>query len=299
MDEVPPELMDIFVAYIQHVFKTGVTEFEEGQADIVLLTKKHNVNPNEITNKRPIALVKFITKWVHAILTHRIQQHVQHLHNYGFQKEKSTGVAVHKITAVLKYAALHDKPAHMLTVDIEKAYDTVPYALIELMLTSYKCPPHLIKMIMSMHTNRELRFKLNGHVGEACVPERGVAQGSPLSCIIFVMCMQPLLERLRGTAVGIWGNEDDAAYVDDLTLLALSAASLEVKWAIVRSFEQWTGMKINIHKCEYDTTETDRTKWAHLPGVKLVQNEKEGDQVVRILGYWKSASGARDEQYKK
>ena len=113
----------------------------------------------------------------------------------GFQKEKSTSNAVRKIIAVLEYAMLNGLPAHMLTVDIEKAYDTVPYSLIELMLNCYKCPPQVTKLIMNLHRNRALHFKIDGHVGEALTPERGVAQGSPLSCILFVMCMQPLLNR--------------------------------------------------------------------------------------------------------
>ena len=126
MDLIPPSYKDIFVEYISHVFRTGETDTDEGRADIVLLTKKLDKSKQEITNKRPIALVKFVTKWIHAILMHRIQQRIQHLANYGFQKEKSTSNAVRKIIAVLEYAMLNGLPAHMLTVDIEKAYDTVP-----------------------------------------------------------------------------------------------------------------------------------------------------------------------------
>ena len=81
MDLIPPSYKDIFVEYISHVFRTGETDTEEGRADIVLLTKKLDKSKQEITNKRPIALVKFVTKWIHAILMHRIQQRIQHLAN--------------------------------------------------------------------------------------------------------------------------------------------------------------------------------------------------------------------------
>ena len=268
MELIPQEYKQMFVNYIKHAFQTGITELEEGRADIVLLTKKKDKNHREITNKRPIALVKFVTKWLQAILAHRIQKKIKHLANYGFQPERSTASAMRKITALTEYADLHNIPIHLLTVDIEKAYDTVPYALIELMLHTYNCPAHITNLIMSMHTNRALHFKLNGKIGEALTPERGVAQGSPLSCILFVMCMQPLLLRLQAQTTGIWGQEDDAAYVDDLTLVAGTAGQIETKWAIVRAFEQWTQMRININKCEYDTTEPNPLKWACIPGVK-------------------------------
>lgn len=299
MDLVPPEYKQMFVAYIKHAFTTGTTELEEGRTDIVLLTKKKDKNPQEITNKRPIALVKFVTKWLQAILAHRIQTKIKHLANYGFQSERSTASAMRKITALLEHAELTHTPIHMLTVDIEKAYDTVPYALIELMLQAYQCPKNIIKLIMHMHRKRALHFKLNGVIGEALTPEKGVAQGSPLSCILFVLCMQPLLLRLRAQTMGIWGHEDDTAYVDDLTLIARTASQLETKWAIVRAYEKWTGMKVNINKCEYDTTEPSPLQWACIPGVKKMCAEGQPETAVRILGFWTNAAGERTEQIQK
>ena len=150
-----------------------------------------------------------------------------------------------------------------------------------------------------MHKHRALHFKLNGHTGEALTPERGVAQGSPLSCILFVLCMQPLLLRLREQITGVWGTEDDAAYVDDLTLVACTADQLETKWAIVKAYEEWTHMKVNINKCEYDTTELNPLKWAHIPGVKQMCVEEQSDAAVRILGFWTNAAGERVEQINK
>ena len=295
----PAETMKLFTDYVQHTFETGTVDEEEGQTDVVLLTKKPNLSAQEITNKRPIALVKFVTKWVQTIIAHRIQARLQHLDNYGFQKQRSTAAAVRKITAILEHARLTDKPAHILTIDIEKAYDTVPFELIEHMLTRHNCPPKLTKLIMQMHIRRDIRFKIEGHIGSPLKPQRGVAQGSPLSCIIFVLCMQPLMRRLQHTASGIWGPQDDVAYVDDLTLLAPTAQDLETKWNVVQKFETWSGMKVNIAKCEYDTTETDKTKWANIPGVRNMQAAAGAEGAVRVLGYWLNAEGDRRAQLQK
>ena len=92
LQQVPPEYMTMFTDYVKHTLRTGHVEEEEGLTDVVLLTKKPNLSAQEITNKRPISLIKFVTKWVQTILAHRIQARLQHLENYGFQKtEKHSG----------------------------------------------------------------------------------------------------------------------------------------------------------------------------------------------------------------
>ena len=297
--QVPAEFKQMFVDYVQATFDSGRVDEEEGLTDVVLLTKKPALGAQEITNKRPISLVKFVTKWVQSILAHRIQSKLQHLDNYGFQKQRSTAAAVRKITAILENARLRGVPAHMLTIDVEKAYDTVPFQLIEHMLCQYRCPPKTLQLIMEMHCKRALRFKIEGHIGSPIAPQRGVAQGSPLSCILFVLCMQPLLLRLHNTATGVWGPQDDVAYVDDLTLLAPTAQALEQKWEAVRQFEQWSGMKINIAKCEYDTTEQDPSRWADIPGVKNMRAITPDTKAVRVLGYWLNAEGDRTDQIQR
>ena len=295
----PDEIKKLFHRYIKEVFRTGHTDIEEGDTEVVLLIKKLDKSANEVTNKRPISLIRFTTKWVQTILAYRIQSTVQHLDNYGFQKQKHTQAATRKVTAILEYGRLHRIPAHMVTVDIEKAYDTVPYELIEYMLKQHQCPEHIRRLIRNAHVKRTIRFKIDGKPGSPLTPLRGVAQGSPLSCILFVLCMQPLLRRLQ-TVPGIFSPHDDTAYVDDLTLLTQTAANMERKWGIVQDFEQWTGMKVNVNKCEYDTTEADTNKWAHLPGVQMVGKDDLGRKdAVRILGYWLNTAGDHKSQLEK
>ena len=100
----------MFTDYVKHTLSTGHVDEAEGLTDVVLLTKKPNLSAQEITNKRPISLIKFVTKWVQTILGHRIQARLQHLENYGFQKQKSTAAAVRKITAILENARLRGRP---------------------------------------------------------------------------------------------------------------------------------------------------------------------------------------------
>ncbi|HEY9758904.1 MAG TPA: reverse transcriptase family protein, partial [Oculatellaceae cyanobacterium] len=298
LELAPREYKRLFAEYVIESVSKGKVYYEEGDTEVVLLVKKQNAPSNEVTNLRPISLVKFVTKWTMNVITHRIQERVQHLDNYGFQKQRSTAAAVRKITAILENARLKGIPAHMLTVDIEKAYDTVPYELMDYILCKYECPQHIRTLILDAHRKRAIKFKINGVLGDIINPERGVAQGSPLSCILFVMCMQPLLTRLQHETSGIVGKNDDTAYVDDLSLLAPSAEELNKKWKIVQEFEEWTSMHANKGKCEYDTTEPDKTKWLSIAGVKNMR-EEQNQYTMRILGYWMNTVGEREDQLNK
>ena len=90
----------------------------------------------------------------------------------------------------------------MLTIDTEKAYDTVPYALIELMLYTYKCPAHIVNLIMQMHQKRALHFKLNGVIGEALTPEKGVAPAASSSCSACSLSSSASAHKRQGCGAG-------------------------------------------------------------------------------------------------
>jgi ribonuclease HI len=186
----------------------------------------------------------------------------------------------------------------MLTVDIEKAYDTVPYDIIEEVLRRHNCPDKMVKLVRDAHLKRMIKIKIRDNYSEAICPKRGVAQGSPLSCILFVMAMQPLLNRLEAETVGIVGAEDDTMYVDDLTLLTCTAKEMQRKWQIIKEFEEYSGMMVNVGKCEYDTTEVNPDQWFTSEGVKNMRLEKD-DEAVRILGYMLNTRGERKQQLEK
>ena len=298
IEMMPEEAMQIMVEYIQHVFRTGEVDEEEGDTEVILLIKKLDKDHTDIENKRPISLIKFTTKWWQTVLADRMQNRIKSLSNYGFSKQRGTVQAVRKIIAILEWARLRGIPAHMLTIDIEKAYDTVPYELIEEAMRRHQCPEKIIKLVHEAHAKRSIKIKVRDEFLTPIKPRRGVAQGSPLSCILFVMAMQPLLNRLEKECQGIIGGEDDTMYVDDLTLLTRDAAALRKKWEIVKEFEEFSGMMINVGKCEYDTTEPNQTRWFSQEGVKNMILETSGE-AVRILGYLLNTKGERHQQIEK
>jgi len=77
-----------------------------------------------------------------------------------------------------------------------------------------------------MYGNATSVIQLNGHLSAPIPIQCGVRQGCPLSMIVFVLCLNPLLyfldERLqRILAHGTQWNTTVIAYADDVSILVI------------------------------------------------------------------------------
>jgi exonuclease III len=295
IERCPPEVYRECAEYIKRVFETGEVEVEEGDTEVVRLRKKLDKAKGDVTNMRPISLIKFVTKWWQGILARRLQNRVTHLENFGFMRERGTITEIWKLKTILEYARLNRISVHLMTIDIEKAYDTVPYTLLEDVLKAYGCPANILKLIMNAQVKRTIRIRVGDGHTERITPLRGLAQGSPMSCILFVMVIEPLLMRLKAKTQGIVSCRDDSGYADDLTLLTRTPEMMKKKWKIVRSFEKWSGMKVNRDKCEYDTTEGDPKKWVNIRGIQNKRMDGAGRN-IKILGVVLNLAGDNGAQ---
>ena len=57
-------------------------------------------------------------------------------------------------------------------------------------MRTLKIHEDFIKMVEIMYANATLQIKVNSHIGEAFHPTNSVAQGSPLSPILYLLVIQ-------------------------------------------------------------------------------------------------------------
>ena len=115
------------------------------------------------------------------------------------------------------------KPLYFAFVDLEKAFDRVPCAVLEWSLRELVVDDWMIKVIMAMYKNAKSLVSVNGALGDEFDVKVGVHQGSVLSPILFVIVLEALSREFRDSLP--W----EVLYADDLVIMAETMEELSIK----------------------------------------------------------------------
>ena len=80
----------------------------------------------------------------------------------------------------------------IVSLDAKKAFDSVDHNYIELCLKKFGLSS-FVKIFRILYKDLRTDIMINGRIVKGFSIKRGVKQGDALSCILFIMCMEPLL----------------------------------------------------------------------------------------------------------
>jgi len=220
----------------------GVTPTRWNQGHISLLEKKKNANT--IKDMRPITLTAMVRRIYEQLLlkswkcenwskTSRLQS--------GFVRNRSTLVSALMVDEAVK----HGKRLIAL-LDIKMAYDTVDHGKILQLIKERGASNRTLRLIRGlMVRERSARVVVNGKMSPAVQIKRGVAQGSPLSPLIFNIVMDTLLVRLDdGRLV-----PNASGFADDLSLMEREWRKMQQQLKICEDWAAEMRMEWNPPKC--------------------------------------------------
>ena len=140
----------------------------------------------------------------------------------------------HNIRSIAMTLALsneeQDIDGLLVALDAKKAFDSVEHSYIKECLRKFGLG-NFCKIFDILYSDLKSDIIVNGRIVEGFKIKRGVKQGDALSCILFIMCMEPLLANIEantninGIQSAVVRNELPKiyAYADDVNALIVNS----------------------------------------------------------------------------
>ena len=244
-----------------HSLRVGVLP-PSHRVSFLKLIPKVGKDLKKLTNWRPITLSncdhKIITKTYAGRLCAEMDKVIK-ARQTAYLKNRLINDNVRAIIATIDVANVEENlDAILVSLDAKKAFDSVEHSFIRECLRRFGVPD-FIKIFDILYSDLRSDVIINGKIVKGFKTLRGVKQGDALSCILFIMCMEPLLSNIEANA-NIKGVTSIAAgcelpklyaYADDVNgLIQNDQTSLK---ELFREYERLTnksGLQLNADKTE-------------------------------------------------
>lgn len=156
-----------------------------------------------MSNYRPLSIANTAFRLLGGAVSKRLQaaaSEVVHSAQTGFITGRSSASNVITV-ALLQHAV---KSGHItenlwiLNFDQQKAYDRVRHEWLLACLQAYGFGPRFLTYITEVYRHPSVRQSAEGHFTEPIFLQCGILQGDPMSCLLYNLSLQPLLDHARG-----------------------------------------------------------------------------------------------------
>ncbi len=244
---------DILVQAWNESLESGLLP-QSHRSSLLRLLPKQGKDLTKITNWRPITLSncdhKLITKCYANRLT-KIIQTVIHPNQTAYLPGKQIQDNLRTINIINMQA---ENPI-IVALDAKKAFDSVSHEYIKRTLVE-RGLGDFVPIFNLLYKDQKVDIAINGDVVEGYTIKKGVKQGDALSCILFIMCIDPLLwniennDNIGRVEINGYIAPKILAYADDVTCFADSKISLKRVFKEYERLSKASGLILNADKTE-------------------------------------------------
>ena len=170
-------------------------------------------------------------------------------------KGRYIGENIRKVLEIIEYSEIEDKPGVLISIDFEKAFDSLEWDFIFKTLKYFDLGDHFIDLVKLLYTDTKSCCMNNGWASEFFSLGRGVQQGCPFSPYLFILCSEILGNAIRadktigGIKINVGSSEHEtklSQYADDTNVfLDGEVNSLRALLTLFHNFEKLSGLKLN------------------------------------------------------
>jgi len=229
---------------------------------ILRLLPKIGKDPTKLTNWRPITLSncdhKLITKCLAKRLTNALK-----LCLHPNQTAYIPGKQIQDNLRIVNIVNERSPETLIVSLDAKKAFDSVSHNYIRKTLVEFGLID-FVPVFNLLYNQQRVKINVNDKMLDGYEIRNGVKQGDSLSCILFVMCMDPLIRNIENNA-NISRPEIQnipipkvLAYADDITcIIENDINSLQNVFNEYGRLSRSSGLLLNADKTEIlETNET-------------------------------------------
>ena len=250
---------------------TGTTPQAWKSSTTILLFKKND--PFDLVNYRPIGLANALYKlWTgtvaYATMHHSLRHNIIHPAQEGGLLGRNTHRQIRMLINAFEDAHHFHQDLFLLYVDFSSAFNLVDHDKLLCIMYDLGLPEDIIDVVRDLYQGAGTAIHLPCGDTPTIPITRGTIQGDPLSPILFLLYIEPLLRWLhvggRGYKFGCLANHPPepatgiplqklhqhagAGYVDDTYAITHTKADLEVQATKIEAFSFWAGTPVNPRK---------------------------------------------------
>jgi hypothetical protein len=240
------------VGVLNEILQRGELSETQKQGIIILIPKA--LHPSSTKDFRPITLLTTDYKILTKVLANRLKMYLAKLVNIA-QKGSVPGRtildAISTIRDVMKYKNTAKEAGCILSIDFQNAYDVIDHGYLLKVLEHHQLGKGFVNYIRCILRGGTSRIQINGHMSQSFPIHRSVRQGCPLSMILCILAMNPLLHTLQqhGRGFRILNHIETAtAYVDDVTIFLDSEQDVVSITRVLNEYRHVSGAHINTIK---------------------------------------------------
>ena len=231
------------------------------KASFLKLIPKAGKDLKKLTNWRPITLSncdhKLITKTYARRLSEKIAAKIGERQT-AYLKGRLINDNIRGVTSIIDLLNREGGTGLIVALDAKKAFDSVDHGYIEKCLVKFGCS-RFVPIFRTLYKNLNTDIIINGRITPGFAVNRGVKQGDPLSCVLFIMCIEPLLKNIESNpgiapcqSVNLNCELPKAfAYADDVNcVMEDSETSLRNLFLEYERLTKISGLELNADKTE-------------------------------------------------
>ncbi len=212
-----------------------------------------------VDNYRQITLLNTIYKLYSKVINNRLYKFLEDNKcisdcQNGFRKYRNCSLKIQTLRNIIEDALGHKRSLYVLTIDFEKAFDSICHqALIEALRT-LSVSNKIISIIEHLYKDAHSDVITGQGITAAIKILRGVRQGDVLSPLLFNVFMECLTKRLQDSNLGYKFSANQVLtvslllFADDMALAADNIQELQSMIDIILEDMVNTGLKINTSK---------------------------------------------------